>query len=103
MRGGRFAFRGPVHDVAGGGIVTASFALEPDGASSFLLRDFRGPPPDTSQPAFPVRAAFTYAWFPEAWDQQHIDPFTRYHPSAGFYDSGEPKQIQRQEPDSFMT
>jgi len=45
------------------------------------------------QPRFPIRAAFYYPWFPEAWDQQGYDPFTYYHPSLGFYDSGEPSVI----------
>lgn len=40
------------------------------------------------QPSFPIRAAFYYPWFPEAWKQQGMDPFTKYHPSLGFYDSG---------------
>ena len=39
------------------------------------------------QPSFPIRAAFYYPWFPEAWNQQGMNPFTRYHPSLGFYDS----------------
>jgi hypothetical protein len=39
------------------------------------------------QPNLPIRAAFYYPWFPEAWSQQGLDPFTRYHPSVGFYDS----------------
>jgi hypothetical protein len=33
----------------------------------------------------PTRAAFYYPWFPEAWDQSGINPFTHYHPSLGFY------------------
>ncbi len=36
----------------------------------------------------PLRAAFYYPWFPEAWKQQGIYPYTNYHPSAGFYDGG---------------
>jgi hypothetical protein len=28
---------------------------------------FRGPAADTTQPSFPIRAAFYYAWYPEAW------------------------------------
>jgi hypothetical protein len=32
-----------------------------------------------------MRAAFYYPWFPEAWDQSGINPYTRYHPSAGSY------------------
>jgi hypothetical protein len=39
------------------------------------------------QPSFPIRAAFYYPWFPEAWNQQGMDPFTRYHPTLGTYDS----------------
>ncbi|MCL4560171.1 MAG: DNRLRE domain-containing protein [Chloroflexi bacterium] len=40
------------------------------------------------QPSFPIRAAFYYPWFPEAWNQQGFDPFTNYHPTLGYYDSG---------------
>jgi len=39
------------------------------------------------QPSFPIRADFYYPWFPEAWTQQGLDPFTHYNPSLGFYDS----------------
>jgi hypothetical protein len=39
--------------------------------------------PPTS--ANPIRATFYYPWFPEAWDQSGINPFTHYHPSGGFY------------------
>lgn len=39
------------------------------------------------QPSFPIRAAFYYPWFPEAWNQQGMNPFTRYHPTLGTYDS----------------
>jgi len=28
------------------------------------------------QPALPLRAAFYYPWFPEAWNQQQISPYT---------------------------
>jgi hypothetical protein len=34
------------------------------------------------------RAAFYYPWYPGAWRQQGLDPFTRYHPSLGFYNGG---------------
>lgn len=43
----------------------------------------------TRQPQLPLRAAFYYAWFPNAWTQQNIYPYTNYTPSLGFYDSGE--------------
>lgn len=44
----------------------------------------------------PVRAAFFYPWFPEAWAQQGLDPFTHYHPTDGFYDSGSASVIRQQ-------
>ncbi len=37
------------------------------------------------QPTFPIRAAFYYPWFPEAWTQQGIYPYTNYTPKLGFY------------------
>lgn len=40
------------------------------------------------QPSLPLRAAFYYPWFPEAWTQKEIYPFTHYHPSLGYYDGG---------------
>ena len=39
-------------------------------------------PPTTAQP---IRAAFYYPWFPEAWAQQGQNPFTNYSPTRGFY------------------
>jgi hypothetical protein len=51
------------------------------------------PPTPTPQPSFPIRAAFYYPWFPEAWSQKNpitgvqINPYTEYHPSLGFYSS----------------
>jgi hypothetical protein len=93
---GRFAYRGPAHDVARDGTVAVSFTIRPQTTTTFVVLSFRGPPPDTSQPASPLRAAFTYAWFPEAWDQQHTDPFTRYRPTAGFYDSSDRDRIRRE-------
>ena len=40
-------------------------------------------PPPTS--AAPIRAAFYYPWFPQAWAQQGQNPFTNYSPTRGFY------------------
>jgi Calx-beta domain/Glycosyl hydrolase family 99 len=48
------------------------------------------------QPRFPIRAGFSYPWFPEAWTQRSIYPYTRYHPSLGFSDSGDPAAIRSQ-------
>jgi hypothetical protein len=49
-----------------------------------------------TQPIFPIRAAFFYPWFPEAWNQQGYNPFTNYTPSLGFYDSSSISIIQNQ-------
>ena len=43
----------------------------------------------------PVRAAFYYPWFPEAWRQNGSDPFSEYEPSAGNYDGGDAGVIER--------
>ncbi len=45
------------------------------------------------QPSFPIRAAFYYPWFPEGWNQQGMNPFTRYHPTLGNYDSSAPSTL----------
>lgn len=44
------------------------------------------PAPTGWQPSFPIRAAFYYPWFPQAWSQSGYDPYTRYRPSLGYYD-----------------
>ncbi len=48
------------------------------------------------QPALPLRAAFYYPWFPNAWTQGGVYPYTNYHPSLGFYDGGDPAVIKQQ-------
>lgn len=40
-----------------------------------------------ADPTLPLRAAFYYPWFPEAWTQLGITPYTKYTPSLGYYDS----------------
>ena len=34
-----------------------------------------------------VRAAFYYPWFPDAWTQQGLNPFTNYVPTRGYYNT----------------
>ncbi len=43
-----------------------------------------------------MRAAFYYPWFSEAWDQSGVNPFTHYHPSAGFYNGADRAVVARQ-------
>jgi hypothetical protein len=51
--------------------------------------------PDLQQPAFPIRAAFYYAWFPQVWRQHGLDPFTNFHPISGRYSSDDPAVLRR--------
>ncbi len=52
--------------------------------------------PADVQPTFPIRAAFYYPWFPEAWNQSGISPFTRYTPTRGYYDGRSASVISAQ-------
>ena len=51
--------------------------------------------------SLPIRAAFYYPWFPEAWTQQGIYPYTNYHPSLGYYDQSD-SDVIRQHIDSMQ-
>lgn len=44
------------------------------------------------QPSLPVRAVFYYPWFPETW-RDPADPFSRYSPSLGSYDSSDSEVV----------
>ncbi len=87
-----------------GGLIVASFAglvgcasssaSKPDASSTSSTPSTTAPPstpgslPTTvllPNPASPIRAAFYYPWFPEAWAQQGQNPFTNYQPARGFY------------------
>ena len=47
-----------------------------------------------SQPSDPCDLLLP--WFPQAWNQQGMMPFTKYHPSLGLYDSGSPAVVDQQ-------
>ncbi len=53
-------------------------------------------PSGGGQPSFPIRAAFYYPWFPGAWNQSGISPFTHYQPSLGYYSSSDVATVQTQ-------
>lgn len=63
--------------------------------ASFLMRAVRVSDAQ-AQPDPPIRAAFFYPWFPEAWEQQGIFPYTNYSPSLGFYSSRDRTTITAQ-------
>ena len=50
---------------------------------------FRGPAADTSQPSFPIRAAFYYAWYPEAWFRDPAFPYSLFRPSLDYYSAAD--------------
>jgi hypothetical protein len=52
-------------------------------------------PGDCYEPGFPIRAAFYYPWFPQAWRQQGLDPFTHYTPALGLYASADATVIRQ--------
>ena len=94
-----FAVTGTAHDLPTDQDLSVSFTFRPTGPSSYgsyAITGFRGPPPDNSQPSFPIRGAFVYAWYPEGWTQFGIYPFSWYRPSLGYYDSGDPAVVREQ-------
>ena len=52
-------------------------------------------PGSTGELAFPIRAAFYYPWFPQAWDQKGQYPFTQYRPSLGYYNEDDQAVIRQ--------
>ena len=88
----QFAYDGIAHDEVTDTDVNVRFVLT---ALGRLLR-FRGPPPDTTQPSFPIRATFYYAWYPEAWTRGSIYPYTLFHPSLDFYSADDAAVIREQ-------
>jgi hypothetical protein len=78
---GRFVFSGRAHDFTTDADVPVRFRFARPGR----IVAFRGPAADTSQPAFPIRAAFYYAWYPEAWTRYGLFPYSKSRPSLSFY------------------
>jgi hypothetical protein len=53
--------------------------------------------PASAQSASPIiRAAFYYPWFPTAWTQDGIYPYTNYTPSNGYYSSNDSSVVKQQ-------
>jgi hypothetical protein len=47
------------------------------------------------QPTYPIRAAFYYPWYPEAWKQQGFYPYANYNPGLGLYSSTDQKTLKQ--------
>ena len=91
-RAGTFAYAGPAYDVQSDETLAVRFTLTRRGR---IVR-FRGPPADNSQPSFPIRASFYYAWYPEAWARG-----AAYHPSLDFY-SATDASVERRQTDAML-
>jgi hypothetical protein len=89
----QFHFDGPAYDELTAGRYRFRFAFRPARVGG-AVSGFRGPPPSSFRPGLPLRAIFYYDWFPEGWRQEGIFPFSKYHPSLGYYDSGNPKVVR---------
>ncbi|HEX9091366.1 MAG TPA: hypothetical protein VF831_07740, partial [Anaerolineales bacterium] len=46
--------------------------------------------------SLPIRAAFYYPWFPEAWTQGGVYPYSNYTPTLGYYDLSDQEIIRQQ-------
>ena len=90
-----FRFSGPVLDRLTGTRPSVRFDFSPAPAGGVRIRNFHGPLPDATQPAFPIRGAFYYGWFPELWTQGGLTPYTHYVPSLGLYESSDPLLLRR--------
>src|SRR5436190_441325 len=55
---------------------------------------FGGPAADTTQPSFPIRAAFYYAWYPEAWWRDPVFPYSVFHPSLDYYSAADARVVR---------
>jgi hypothetical protein len=79
--------------VADGRRLTLALVAADAGSITVSSRESRANAPvlviaaGAAQPELPLRAAFYYPWYPEAWRQSGRELFTRYAPSLGFYDS----------------
>jgi hypothetical protein len=80
-----------VEFVAIGGRVLYSFTMTKNGQTVAT------PPQSGGGSApLPLRAAFYYPWYPEAWTQQGVHPYSNYQPSLGYYDSSNAAVIKQQ-------
>jgi hypothetical protein len=88
---GKFVFAGTAHDWFTDTNVRVRFTFARPGR----ITRFRGPAADTSQPSFPISAAFYYAWYPEAWFRDPVFPYSHFHPSLDYYNAGDARVVRR--------
>ena len=85
-----FGYDGVAHDTLTDSDVPVRFTFARPGR----ITRFRGPPADTSQPSFPIRAAFYYAWYPEAWFRDPVFPYSLFHPSLDYYSNADARVVR---------
>jgi len=85
-----FVYDGDAYDTLTAAEVPVRFEFRRPGR----IVDFRGPPADTMQPAFPIRAAFYYAWYPEEWWAGAFFPYSFYHPSLEYYSDADARVVR---------
>ena len=51
--------------------------------------------------SLPVRAAFYYAWYPEAWTRDRIFPYSLFRPTLGYYDADQ-ASVARSETEAML-
>ncbi|HEY0645300.1 MAG TPA: DNRLRE domain-containing protein, partial [Nocardioides sp.] len=78
----------------GSGVVRSSESVRQRPRLQLTLAGPEHPEAAGWQPTFPIRATFYYPWYPESWRQQGFDPFTRYTPALGLYDSSSPSVLR---------
>ncbi len=85
-----FVFAGSARDTITDTDVRVRFSFVRPGR----ITGFQGPAADTSQPSFPIRAAFYYAWYPEAWFRYPVIPYSRFRPSLDFYSADDARIVR---------
>jgi hypothetical protein len=90
-------YDGPAYDMLTATKIPVHFRFKRPGR----IAGFRGPAADTAQPAFPIRAAFYYAWYPEAWWRDPVFPYSVFHPSLDYYSAAD-AQVVRAHTDALL-
>jgi hypothetical protein len=92
-----FVFDGSARDTLTNTDVRVRFVFKRPGR----IVAFRGPTADTTQPTLPIRAAFYYAWYPEAWWRDPVFPYSRFHPTLDYY-SAVDAEVVREHTDALL-
>jgi glycosyl hydrolase family 99 len=85
-----FVYAGSAHDALTDSEVRVRFTFVRPGR----VTRFEGPAADTTQPSLPIRAAFYYAWYPEAWFRYPVIPYSRFRPSLDLYSADDARTVR---------